>query len=313
MTEAVERIRKEVGKNSIPLAFDLLETELRNAKREEELNQLTTLRSDYAAISRKQIIGVVTHVDETRRREIIYQILVLASDLLKLEENPENTPPTPPDTSPTDTPSSPEEVIDQIRMVVITANAKDDFPLRLTDEVNVIIKAVQVSNPQCKLRFAEPHTRLSAQLMDLMEALVEAQPHIIHFAGHGSEEGHLRLMGVDGSAEELRPSELIDFLKTMRQRSPLKGIVFNLCHSENLLEQAAAHFDFVIGWQGELPDNKGIKFAEFLYRALALNACKFGEMDFVSAFSMAKSMLNIKIQGTEEYLFLKGKKVDLNS
>lgn len=308
MTEAVERIRKEVGKNSIPVAFDLLEVELRKAKREEQLQELFTLRNDYTRINRKQIIGVVTPADETRRREIIYQILVLAGELLKSDETNTNTTTIPTANSP-EVQLSPDNLPEQIRIVIIAANPTDTMPLRLNDELDAIIQAVQISDTNCKLRFAEPHTRLSAQLADLIEALIRIRPHIIHFAGHGAENGNLKLQGVDGRSLDLSPSQLLQLLKLVHDRSPLTAVVFNLCHSFTLLEQAAPLFDYVIGWKGELPDAKGKTFAEGFYRSLAVKAGESGELDFKLAFGMGKVSAEVMMGGSEGEVGLGGRKV----
>lgn len=312
MTEAVERIRKEVGKNSIPVAFDLLEAELKKANRDEELNQLTTLRSDYAAISRKQIIGVATHVDEARRREIIYQILVLAGELLTPEPKENKSSANVPKTNPV-ADLSPEGIPELIRIVIITANPKDTFALpNINDEIKAIIQAVKVSDSNCKKRFAEPHTRLSAQLVDLIKSLISIRPHIIHFVGHGSAEGNLILQAKDDHSLELSPEQLLRLLKQVHERSPLLGVVFNLCHSHTLMEQSAKLFDYVIGWKGELPDSKGKFFAEGFYESLAAEACKSGELDFPLAFEMGRVVVDVMMEGSEGEVSLGGRKVGVN-
>lgn len=309
MTEAVERIRKEVGRNAIPEAFNLLEHELRKANREAQLQELISLRADYAGINRKQIIGIVTPADETRRREIIYQILVLAGELLHTD-SPVTGQPTP---SPVATPEeqlSPDNLPEEVRIVIIAANPTDTFPLRLNDELDAIIQAVQISDQQCKLRFAEPHTRLSAQLVDLIEALIRIRPHIIHFAGHGAEDGNLKLQAIDGRSLDLNPDQLMQLLKLVHDRSPVTAVVFNLCYSYTLLEQAAPLFDYVIGWKGELPDKKGKIFAESFYRPLAVKACESGGLDFKLAFGVGKVALDVMMKGSEGEVSLGGRKVE---
>lgn len=279
--ETAETIRSEIGKNRIREAFALLEAAMQNANAKDLMIALTTLKADYNAIERKQIIGTVTEKDEVRRREIIYHLLTMVN---ALEEIATESPLPLVDINPTPLPSTnPVDPNDLIRIVVVSANPGDTFPLKLQEELKLITQAI--NNGEYRARFAQPDICYAAQFSDLLEALVRVRPHIVHFAGHGDDQGSVVLQDAVGGSLPLSTEQTRNLFQIVKSRAPLRTVVFNICHSAKQLELMSNVLDFVMGWEGEVADVKAQHFAENFYRTLANNQ---QEMDILYAYEIGR-------------------------
>lgn len=281
--ETAARIRSEIGKNRIREAFVLLETASESARALEIVDLLTTLKADYHAIERKQIIGTITEKDEVRRREIIYQLLKIVNTLEEKDEPIHKDSPSS-RTDQTNRPiSNPIDPQSLIRIVVVSANPGDTFPLKLQEELKLITQAI--NNGEYKERFASPDICYAAQFPDLLEALVRVRPHIVHFAGHGDDEGSVVLQDATGGSLALSIEQTKNLFQLVKSRAPLQAVVFNICHSAKQIPLMAKVLDYVIGWEAEVADVKAQHFAENFYRTLANNQ---QAMDILYAFEMGR-------------------------
>ena len=72
------------------------------------------------------------------------------------------------------------------KILIVAANPKDTSRLRLDEEVREIEAALQRS--QRRNQFSVRST-WAPRTKDLRRALLDHQPHIVHFSGHGDPEG----------------------------------------------------------------------------------------------------------------------------
>lgn len=289
--EIIKKIRDEIGKNRISEAIMLLEKGVEQTNNNEIIDILISLKGEYSGIERKQIIGASGEQVEVRRREIIYQLLKLATELEKtpssngdkLAESKVKHDPKPQKTE--------VDSMDLIRIVLVSANPKDTFPLDLGEELKRIKQGI--NNGKYKDRFAEPDICHAAQFPDLIEALVRARPHIVHFSGHGDDEGSVVLQDSVGESLPLSIEQTKSLFELVKSRAPLKSVVFNICHSAKQLESMSTVVEYVIGWEGAVADNKALHFAENFYRTLANNV---QELDIEYAFEMGKMSAQVLVR-----------------
>jgi branched-chain amino acid transport system substrate-binding protein len=151
------------------------------------------------------------------------------------------------------------------KILLLAANPKDNYKLRLDEEVREIQQAIGHARYGSQLQF-DP--RGAVRLKDLLDYLERAKPDIVHFCGHGSAASEIVL--VDGQGN----SYLVQRETMQRIFSLLQGktqcVVLNACYSEPLARAIAENMKcVVVGMSGEVNDLSAIEFATGFYRQLA--------------------------------------------
>jgi hypothetical protein len=144
---------------------------------------------------------------------------------------------------------------------------------------------------------------------DLRRALLDIEPEIVHFAGHGTGDGQ------GGTGRELIPpgevdagglvfeddggnAQLIsgDSLARLFElcSDSVKCVVLNACYSAPQANAISQHIPFVIGMKEAIGDQAAIKFAVGFYDALGAGR------DFEKAFKFGCSAIDLK--GIPEHL-----------
>lgn len=105
---------------------------------------------------------------------------------------------------------------------------------------------------------------------EMTRLIIEYEPHILHFSGHGSSEGVLIFQ--DSSSQVRDVAELFRILSQDRSTGPEKKIrcvVLNACYSEKQASEIARHVDCVVGMSNAIVDEAAIAFSESFYLAIA--------------------------------------------
>lgn len=136
--------------------------------------------------------------------------------------------------------------------------------LMLDEDVRRIREKVRSAEHRDSLDF---DFRLAARTDDLVQALTEVCPQVVHFSGHGGKEG-LVLVSADGRHPRRVDAEgLAELFRAFR--GDIRLVVLNACLS---LLQARAIADVVgcaIGTRESIPDEAAITFGASFYRAIA--------------------------------------------
>lgn len=136
--------------------------------------------------------------------------------------------------------------------------------LMLDEDVRRIREKVRSAEYRDSLDF---DFRLAARTDDLVQALTEVCPQVVHFSGHGGKEG-LVLVSADGRHPRRVDAEGLAELFTAF-RGDIRLVVLNACLS---IPQARAIADVVgcaIGTRESIPDEAAIAFGSSFYRAIA--------------------------------------------
>ena len=160
-------------------------------------------------------------------------------------------------------------------ILIISANPKNTARLRLDEEVR------EISEGLTRAKHREQYTicqQWAVRLRDLRRAMLENEPHIVHFCGHAEEEG-LMVENENGSANLINTEALSGLFALFEDQ--VECVLLNACHSQAQAYAINRHVKYVIGMGEEINDNVAIEFAVGFYDALGAGktveeAFKFG-------------------------------------
>ena len=153
-----------------------------------------------------------------------------------------------------------------IRILFLAANPTDQFRLQLRREFDALRQALDAA-PQGRRFHLIQEFAVAAD--GLQELLVRHQPQIVHFSGHGVEEG-LLFEAADGRSQRVAPATLRDLFAGFRKT--VRCVVLNACYSQQHADAIATVIDSVVGMSDALTDDAALAFATAFYRALANSA-----------------------------------------
>lgn len=150
--------------------------------------------------------------------------------------------------------------------------------LLLDEDLRKIREKVRAAEHREALEF---DVRWAARTDDLLQALNERRPQVVHFSGHGGSEG-LVLVSSDG-----RGAHFVDAAALAQLFHVFKGdirvVVLNACFSLPQAEAIAGAVGCAIGTRGEISDGAAITFGASFYRAIAFGQSVQAAYDQASA------------------------------
>lgn len=164
----------------------------------------------------------------------------------------------------------------RVSVLYLGTSPEDEARLKIDAEARDIREAIRKSdNPQC-VEFSD---RWAVRQTDLLQALNETNPDIVHFSGHGADDGSIILEDQFGNAALLDKERLSVVIGAAAKHVRL--IVFNACHSDEEAEKVLHHVDATIGMTNSITDEAAKAFAAQLYSSIG-----FG-LDLETAFNQA--------------------------
>ena len=110
------------------------------------------------------------------------------------------------------------------------------------------------------------HAEENACIEDLSKYLLQYEPVILHFSGHGNSQGEIILNNRQGEAQVLSLETLSELLSIVEK--PIECVVFNACFSLQKADAVAEQVSCVIGMEKEIGDDSALIFAEEFYQGL---------------------------------------------
>jgi len=148
----------------------------------------------------------------------------------------------------------------QKKVLVLVSNPKGTANLELLPEIKKLKESFRRSRLQDRF---EVFWEVMTEQSDLRRYILETRPHIVHFCGHGTEQG----LVLGDRTTTVATNELIaDLLKAFADR--IECVVLNACDSEPLADHLVQHLNYVVGMNQEVRDDAAISFAEGFYDAL---------------------------------------------
>lgn len=178
-----------------------------------------------------------------------------------------------------------------LRVAFLTSNPSDEARVRTDIELKAVKRAINISGNRDSIH-VEPFP--AAGFSDLLRALNEYQPHVLHFSGHGGS-GSL----VFDSEEDLDfDSAALDFAiindVITAIDSPPTMLVFNACDTLKGAEVFTSTVSAVLAMSASIGDLAAVVFAPAFYAALGAG------QSVRSALAQGKAMLKAQRVGSAD-------------
>lgn len=115
---------------------------------------------------------------------------------------------------------------EKITVLFLAANPTDTPALRLDEEARMIFEKIRQSEFRDSVEF---ESRWATRAADILQAINETNPTIVHFSGHGTDNGELVLLNPDGT-HKLVSKEAISMAMSTAS-DVIKLVVLMLCFS----------------------------------------------------------------------------------
>lgn len=172
----------------------------------------------------------------------------------------------------------------KIKILFLSSDPTDAARLRLAKEARQIKEKLRLSNYRDRFTFAE-HS--AVRPTDFIQALLDEQPHIVHFSGHGMADGTICLEDDSGKVHSVTPSALENLLKQFVDT--VHCVVLNACYAETQAKSIVKYIPYVIGMNDAINDDAAIAFASGFYQALAAKE----QLDVDRAFKIGLAAIQL--------------------
>ncbi len=148
-------------------------------------------------------------------------------------------------------------------ILILASNPRTTDRLRLDEEVREIDAGLQRAR---KRELFDLKQRWAVRVQDVYQSLLDFNPSIVQFSGHGCGDDGLVLEDETGSVRLVETVALARLFEVFA--NTIECVVLNACYSDRQAEAIAQHIPYVIGMSKEIGDKAAIKFATGFYSAL---------------------------------------------
>jgi tetratricopeptide (TPR) repeat protein len=145
------------------------------------------------------------------------------------------------------------------RILFLAPDPSNAARLRLGEELRNIQERLERTPYRLESRWA-------VRPEDVLHAILEIKPHVVHFSGHGLETGEICLQDNQGNVKPVQPKALAELFRLAAEH--VKCVVINTCYAEEQAKAIAEFVPFVIGMKTSIGDQAAITFAKGFYIAL---------------------------------------------
>jgi hypothetical protein len=185
----------------------------------------------------------------------------------------------------------------KIKVLFLASDPFKKHALALDEEIRAITAQIRLAEHRDSLDLV---SAWAVRPDDLQQLLLQHQPHIVHFSGHGTQghpihgspsspsapDGQLILMGGNGQPHPVTQEAIVDLFDVLKDR--IRLVVLNACYTKPQAEAIARVIDCCIGMNTAIGDRAAIIFAAAFYRAIG-----FGR-DIQTAYKLGKNELKLK-------------------
>ncbi len=149
------------------------------------------------------------------------------------------------------------------RQKILILTAIPTKNLRLDKQIREIQESIRGA---IRRDMFEVDIRTAVRTQDIRRAIAEEKPTIVHFCGHGLEDGSLLLEDDGGNQIAVSPEGLASLFEL--HKDYVSCVLLNACHSVKSAEAISEHINYVIGMNQKIQDKLAIKFAQGFYDGL---------------------------------------------
>lgn len=170
-----------------------------------------------------------------------------------------------------------------IKILFLGASPLDEVRLRIDEEQRDIEKGLRLATLRDHF---ELKSEWAITTKTLQQAILDENPTIVHFSGHGDTKG----IAVEDSLgnSKLIPNDALGSLFELFSAN-IKCVVLNSCYSESQAKEIAKHIPYVVGMKSSVNDKTAIAFSVGFYTALGAGK------DIPFAFRMG--VVAVKLEG----------------
>ena len=176
-----------------------------------------------------------------------------------------------------------------IKILFLAADPTNASRLRLGEELREIQEKLQLARMRERFQL---HERMSVRPADISQSILDTQPQIIHFSGHGDDTGALCFENQIGQVHTVQPESLAALFQHFSKN--IKCVLLNACYSEIQAKAISEHIKFVIGMNAAIGDRAAIAFTIGFYQALGAG------QSIEESYKLG--VIQIQLQGIPEHL-----------
>ena len=170
-----------------------------------------------------------------------------------------------------------------MKILFLAANPSSTSRLKLDKEAREIEEGLKRSKLADKFQFVQ---RWSVRPEDLRRSLLEENPDIVHFSGHGRGSQGLVLVDNSGQPKPATGEALADLFAYF---PTIKCVLLNACYAEKQAKTIVQHIDYVIGMKDTILDEAAIAFTKGFYDGLG-----YGR-NFKDAFGLGRNSILLEL------------------
>ncbi|TMQ26562.1 MAG: hypothetical protein E6J90_04245 [Deltaproteobacteria bacterium] len=176
-----------------------------------------------------------------------------------------------------------QQIPERITVLFLALDPRDQKELLLGEEARAIMDTIRKSQHRDSVQF---ESRWAVRPLDVLQALNECRPRVVHFSGHGSTHDELLFQDDQGSTKAVSKEALV---QTMAATSgDILLVFFNSCYSHGQAEAVVQHVHAAIGMNAAIGDDAARTFSAQFYSAIG-----FGH-SVERAFQQAKAALMLE-------------------
>lgn len=152
----------------------------------------------------------------------------------------------------------------KIRILFLSATPSTTGRIRVDIEAREVSEKLEEGSVRDDFEVIK-HTAL--RTIDLQRFLMTHQPHIVHFAGHGSKAKKIIFEDSFGNPRLIEPRDLAEVFRILKDN--IRIVVFNACYTRPQALALQKTIDFTICINKTIGDKAAVTFAGAFYRALS--------------------------------------------
>ncbi len=246
-------LQEQLNKGVIKMDFLEEQKQKRIEHLERMFNMLTGQINNLEESIKKAIDGDIRYKYEMRKKEKEKELEELKVEYEKLTNGLK---------IPSSTNNSPKA--DIIKILFLAASPSNQVHLQLDEELRIIEEKIRLSNYREKI---ELESKGAVRIDDIQQALLDYEPHIVHFSGHGTNNSEIAILDNQGKTKIIPQKALTNLFKILKDN--IRCIILNACYASDQAEAIVEHIDCAIGMTNAISDEAAIKFSSGFYMALA--------------------------------------------
>ncbi len=149
------------------------------------------------------------------------------------------------------------------KILLLSANPLDTTQLRVNEEMREIKEGLKRSKHREDFVV---ETGQDVRYRDIRRAILDFEPNIVHFSGHGDGEEGLIFEDETGESKLVKAEALARLFELFADE--IECVVLNACYSQIQAKAIARHISYVVGMNKAIGDQAALEFAVGFYDGL---------------------------------------------